>query len=1142
MDSDLAKLFDTLNLNLSKNMSVNFSDFEARSKALNPAKSFIVQAPAGSGKTELLTQRILSLLAVVEKPEEILAITFTNKAAGEMRERLLKQLCYATNVLDPPKLDHEKRTWELARAALEQDSQSKWNLLRQPERIRLLTIDSFCASLVRRTPLRAGVGGPLTVEESPKKLYQMAVRRTLERLEDDEDNLSMDVQTVLGHLHNHISRLEELLVDLLGRREQWLRWFRKLPSNMEKIRESLSRSFERTISEEMLTLCSFLGKSDYRFVQPCLQSAHPYLTQVDQELANKVSQLPYQTPEAKFSDLVHWHTLAQCLLTGDGNWRKRLTKNQGFPPAIKEIKQSLEEWLQNQPVEYAETLKKIAQLPLQPNFEGSSWQVLEALIRLLQSASDELKGVFRDQARVDFSEVAQRALLTLAVENVTDDDSLSDLRHVLVDEFQDTSHGQFELLKTLTKGWDSQSGKTIFLVGDPMQSIYRFRQAEVSLFRRVQQYGLGQLHPESLLLKLNFRSQSGIVDWVNQKFSLIFPALANSNIGAIGYSKSESHHPLLEGNAVEVHILDKKQVRAEAELVSQIICKTIQKHGVGHSIGILVRNRNHLSKILPHLRASGVHFKAVEIEPLAKRQIIDDLLHLTRAVIHSGDRGAWLAVLRAPWCGLTLADLTVLFGQDLQGTIPHLLEQNWSEKLSSDGTQRLQSFLMAWAPVRFQIEQFGLRVAIESLWLRLQGPKLLREESDLLDAKSFFRLLGDLDQKKWFLPDRLDEAMQGLYSQTQNSKAQIEVMTMHKAKGLQFDTIILPGLDRIAKSEEASLLRWQEQSFNDGTSSLLLAPIQESGQEQSPLYSYLQSLESQKAHLESARLLYVAVTRAKKYLHILGSVVFDEMDQPKSPNSGSLLWRLWPQLQEEALLDDQTKNQTYPEVGLNQQDLLIRIPQSALKNEKLPQVNSNPKDLVDEEIDYFEDAAATSMVGVSSWIRKEIGVQIHEVLQQISENGLEDWSDEKSKRIRKKWQWALGQKGIPNKLIPVALNHLQSIIEISLSSEHGRWVLGHHPLAKNEYELVVDSGKGIERYIIDRTFVDDNDQRWIIDYKTSVPIDSEDLKSFFSRMEQRYKAQLSSYMDLFNLLEPGRHHRCGLFFPVLGRFYEIKIQ
>jgi ATP-dependent exoDNAse (exonuclease V) beta subunit len=714
-----------------------------------------------------------------------------------------------------------------------------------------------------------------------------------------------------------------------------------------------------------------------------------------------------------------------------------------------------------------------------------------------------------------------------------------DLCHVLVDEFQDTSHGQFELLETLTQGWEPQSGKTIFLVGDPMQSVYRFRQAEVSLFRRVQQYGIGLLHPESLVLQRNFRSQGGIVDWVNQNFSKIFPEQENPDIGAIGYSHSESHHPLLEENAVEVHLLDKKQNLAETQLVTKIVQKTIRKQKAEHSIGILVRNRNHLLNILPQLRASGVSFKAVEIEPLAKRQIIDDLLHLTRAAIHSGDRGAWLAILRAPWCGLTLADLTILFGHDLQATIPHLLDQIWPDELSSDGRQRLQNFQIAWEPVALQIDEFCLGAAIEFLWLRLQGPSLLQEERDLLDAQSFFRLLGDLDQKKWFLPDRLDEAIQGLYSQAQSSQTQIEVMTMHKAKGLQFDTVILPGLHRITKPEGASLLRWQEQSFNDGASSLLLAPIQEAGQEQHPLYSYLQNLESQKAKLEAARLLYVAATRAKKYLHIIGTVGFEELNQPKAPTFGSLLSLLWPQLKEYVLFEQQSEVQVNSSLDLDREDLLIRIPKSALRGRVNSNTVSQRKDLTDAETDHFDDTAATSMADTASWIRRELGIQIHQVLQQISEDGLENWSFEKPKEMQKKWRWALGQRGIPNKLIPSILRQLQFTIDVSLLSEHGRWVLGHHRLSENEYELVSDSVRGIRKSIIDRTFVDENNQRWIIDYKSSEPMGSEDLNSFFRRMEQRYKAQLLCYMSLFKQSEPDRHHRCGLFFPVLGFFHEV---
>ena len=127
------------------------SDWQERQKALDITRSFIVQAPAGSGKTELLVQRILSLLAVVEAPEEILSITFTRKAAGEMSLRLLEALEHAKNDT-PPMEDYAAETWRRARAVLARDNEMGWRLLQNPSRLQLMTIDGFCAYLTRRMP------------------------------------------------------------------------------------------------------------------------------------------------------------------------------------------------------------------------------------------------------------------------------------------------------------------------------------------------------------------------------------------------------------------------------------------------------------------------------------------------------------------------------------------------------------------------------------------------------------------------------------------------------------------------------------------------------------------------------------------------------------------------------------------------------------------------------------------------------------------------------------------------------------------------------------------------------------------------------------------------------------------------------
>ena len=129
---------------------MNLPDQQARERALDTTRSFIVQAPAGAGKTELLMQRYLALLACVRQPESILAITFTRKAAAEMRRRVLEALDRAAG--PRPEKPHQQRTWELARRARERDEKLGWQVAACPHRLQIRTIDSFCAALVRRMP------------------------------------------------------------------------------------------------------------------------------------------------------------------------------------------------------------------------------------------------------------------------------------------------------------------------------------------------------------------------------------------------------------------------------------------------------------------------------------------------------------------------------------------------------------------------------------------------------------------------------------------------------------------------------------------------------------------------------------------------------------------------------------------------------------------------------------------------------------------------------------------------------------------------------------------------------------------------------------------------------------------------------
>ncbi|MFT5501754.1 MAG: ATP-dependent helicase/nuclease subunit A, partial [Woeseiaceae bacterium] len=198
------------------------ADISARSDALDIQRSFIVQAPAGSGKTELLIQRYLKLLTVVDSPEEILAITFTRKAALEMRLRVIGALRRARDEVNTD-AEHEQRTLDIANAVLERDAKLDWQLAHSPGRMRIETVDAFSAGISRSLPLSSGIGGASATlaDASMFALYRSAAAATLEWLTTD-DAAGIAVKRLLLHLDNNIALYISYLARMLASREQWL--------------------------------------------------------------------------------------------------------------------------------------------------------------------------------------------------------------------------------------------------------------------------------------------------------------------------------------------------------------------------------------------------------------------------------------------------------------------------------------------------------------------------------------------------------------------------------------------------------------------------------------------------------------------------------------------------------------------------------------------------------------------------------------------------------------------------------------------------------------------------------------------------------------------------------------------------------
>ncbi|MEE8249102.1 MAG: UvrD-helicase domain-containing protein, partial [Gammaproteobacteria bacterium] len=469
------------------------SDQDARQAALDTSRSFIVQAPAGSGKTELLIQRYLALLAHVDLPEQIIAITFTRKAAAEMRGRVLQALRAAAQE-EPPTEPHRLKTREFATAALTRARELEWDLTEHTQRLRIDTLDALNAWLAQRLPvLSGGVAGAATVENA-REFYLQASRRVLEQLGSPGEP-GDSLRPLLRRLDNRYQRLETLLAELLPSRDQWLHYL--AGGSDTDLRRALEHALENLVEEQLARLAETLPEDAVTELVLLLRhGARSATTPANAALFApwlELDHLPAPTAESAAA----YKALPELLLVKGGTWRKQLRADIGFGAEHDAERTRLRDLiakLQEQP-ELQEMLIASRKLP-SPRYDESQWQTLAALRVVLRYLTAELRLVFAERNSIDFVELALAAQNALGESDAPSDLLLAldrRVQHILVDEFQDTSHTQLRLLELLTAGWQRGDGRTLFLVGDPMQSIYRFRNADMSLFLKTKTHGVGDV-------------------------------------------------------------------------------------------------------------------------------------------------------------------------------------------------------------------------------------------------------------------------------------------------------------------------------------------------------------------------------------------------------------------------------------------------------------------------------------------------------------------------------------------------------------------------------------------------------------------------------------------------------------------------